>query len=402
MRTLYYQPAAGIAGDMHLAALVDLGVPLDHIERELSRLQLSGEYRIEATPAEKMGISGTKVIVHAKDAHDHRHYSTIRDVIDAAGLSRGATRRAQKIFRCIAEAEARIHDIDMDRVHFHEVGAIDSIVDIVGSAIALDYLATELSVTRIISNSVQVGGGTVECAHGTYPVPAPATQEILQGVPCLYGGVDNETTTPTGAAILKASVDLFQPTQPFTPERFGYGIGHKDFKVPNVLRAVLGDLAVESSTGTHLLLEANIDDMPAEAFSPLLDRLLAAGADDAWCAPIIMKKSRPATQLCVLCSSQLRDVLTDMMLNESTTIGLRMIPLDKRMLPRRQQTFTTSLGRVSAKIASLPDGRQRVKVEHDDVLRISQALGLDYLSVREVLHREVNAQSVSQPPSTGR
>ena len=372
---------------MHLAALLDLGVPLPAVESELAKLRLSGEYQLEAQPAVKMGISGTQLRVHAKDQHDHRHYSTIRSAIEDAGLTEGATRRALAMFELIAVAEARIHAIDVEKVHFHEVGAIDSIVDIVGAAIALDHLAVE----RIVSNPVEVGSGTVRCAHGEFPVPAPATQEILTGVPCLYGGVKGESTTPTGAAILKANVDEFAPTASFAPEQFGYGIGHKDFAVSNVLRVVLGQSGATTQAGTESMcrIEANIDDMTAEALAPLLDDLIAAGANDAWCTPIIMKKGRAATMLTALTSTANRDAIADKILNETTTIGVRLVPLQRRALPRESTLVETSLGAAAVKVVTQPDGRQRFKVEHDDVLRIARERGADYLATHRQLDFEV-------------
>ncbi len=392
MRTLFYQPTAGIAGDLHLAALLDLGVPLAHLESELARLNLSGQFRLEVTPSWKMGIGGTRVMVHQQDQHDHRHYSTIQRIINDAGYSPGVTARALTMFREIAEAESRIHRIDIEKVHFHEVGAIDAIVDIVGSAIALEWL----NVDHIVSAAVELGAGQVKCAHGLLPVPAPATQEIMFGVPCTYGGVQGEATTPTGAAILKANVREYMPKGRFTPEKVGYGIGHKDFAIPNVLRVALGDYQTAGGTAsdthvdTHFKLEANIDDMTPEAFEPLMQRLFAAGASDVYHTPIIMKKSRSATCLTVLADVAHRDALADLILNESTTIGLRILSFSKRILPREQLTISTSLGPVQVKQVIQPDGRQRHKIEHEDVIRLSTETGIDYRTLRVRLDREVD------------
>lgn len=392
MRTLFYQPTAGIAGDLHLAALLDLGVPLAHLESELARLNLTGQFRLQVTPSWKMGIGGTRVMVHQQDQHDHRHYSTIQRIINDAGYSQGVTARALTMFREIAEAESRIHRIDIEKVHFHEVGAIDAIVDIVGSAIALEWL----NVDHIVSAAVELGAGQVKCAHGLLPVPAPATQEIMFGVPCTYGGVQGEATTPTGAAILKANVREYMPKGRFTPEKVGYGIGHKDFAIPNVLRVVLGDYQAAGSTASdthfdiHFKLEANIDDMTPEAFEPLMQRLFAAGASDVYHTPIIMKKSRSATCLTVLADAAHRDALADLILNESTTIGLRILSFSKRILPREQLTISTSLGPVQIKQVVQPDGRLRHKIEHEDVIRLSTESGIDYRTLRARLDREVD------------
>ena len=292
------------------------------------------------------------------------------------------------MFRAIAEAESRIHRIDIEKVHFHEVGAIDAIVDIVGSAIALEWL----NVDHIVSAAVELGAGQVKCAHGLLPVPAPATQEIMFGVPCTYGGVQGEATTPTGAAILKANVREYIPKGRFTPEKVGYGIGHKDFVIPNVLRVVLGDYEAVGSTATdtHFKLEANIDDMTPEAFEPLMQRLFAAGASDVYHTPIVMKKSRSATCLTVLADTSHRDVLADLILNESTTIGLRIVSFSKRILPREQLTIATSFGPVQVKQVTQPDGRLRHKIEHEDVIRLSTETGIDYRTLRVRLDREVD------------
>ena len=398
MRTLFYQPTAGIAGGLHLAALLDLGVPLEHLESELAKMNLSGQFRLEVTPSWKMGIGGTRVMVHQQDQQDHRHYSTIQRIINDAGYSQGVTERALSMFREIAEAESRIHRIDIEKVHFHEVGAIDAIVDIVGSAIALEWLDVE----HIVSAAVELGAGQVKCAHGLLPVPAPATQEIMFGVPCTYGGVQGEATTPTGAAILKANVREYLPKGRFTPEKVGYGIGHKDFVIPNVLRVVLGDYEAVGTTSTetlftetyftetHFKLEANIDDMTPEAFEPLMQRLFAAGASDVYHTPIIMKKSRSATCLTVLADAAHRGVLADLILNESTTIGLRMLSFSKRILPREQLSIGTSFGTVQVKQVTQPDGRLRHKIEHDDVIRLSAESGIDYRTLRARLDREVD------------
>lgn len=387
MRTLFYQPAAGIAGDLHLAALIDLGVPLEHITAGLDRLGIKGQYSIEARPASKMGIGGTQVHVRYLDQTDHRHYSTIETMIRAAGYPPAISSRALAIFRLIAEAEAKIHRTTVEAVHFHEVGAIDALVDVVGGAIALDWLNVE----HLVSNAVEVGSGQVRCAHGLLPVPAPATQEILAGVPCTYGGVAGEATTPTGAAILKAGIVEYLPHGIFRPERVGYGVGHKDFAIPNVLRIALGDYQPRATPAedTHWKLEANIDDMTPEAFEPLLQRLFAAGASDVYHTPIVMKKSRAATCLTVLADSAHRRALGDLLLNESTTIGLREVPFSKRVLPREELHLTTSLGGVRVKQVVQPDGRRRHKVEHDDVLRLAAEHGIDYRSLREKLEREI-------------
>lgn len=389
MKTLYYQPGCGISGDMHLAAMIDLGVPEDHLLAELGKLNLDTEFTIDFEPGSKMGISGTLARVHAIDQQDHRHHETIVRMIRQADFSTGIEDRALKMFLLIAEAESKIHHVPVEKVHFHEVGAIDSIIDIVGAAICLEWLSIE----RVICQSVEVGSGYVDCAHGKFPVPAPATQEILSGVPCTYGTVSGESTTPTGAAILKATVDEFLPKGAFTPARVAYGIGHKDFEVPNVLRVVIGEMSDDPDKPEHVQehykIEANIDDMAAENFEPLIDDLINAGAGDVFFTPIIMKKSRPATCLSVLSDRAHVTVLADMILNRSSTIGLRIVPFSKRILPRQIKIMDTSYGQVRIKEVIQPDGRRRWKSEYEDVQSIAVSTGLDFRTVKQRIDFEI-------------
>ena len=383
---LFYQPHCGIAGDMHLAALVDLGVPVDYLQTELARLGLQDKFSLQINRAEKMGISGLHAHVHAEDEHDHRHHSTIQRIIREAGFAPGIEKRALDIFQLIASAEGKIHNVPEDKVHFHEVGAIDSIVDIVAGAICIDYLQPDL----VLCNPVEVGSGFVDCAHGRFPVPAPATQELLSAAPCTYAGVEGECTTPTGAAILAASVDEYAPKNSFQPSKIGYGIGYKDFQIPNVLRVALGEYNANTTRTSHIKLEANIDDMSPEAFEPLMNALFAAGADDVYVTPIVMKKSRSAQCISVLCSAAQADALSDVLLNQSTTIGLRQMPFDKRVLPRQMRSIETQFGSVRVKEVTQPNGELRWKLEHEDVLEIAarRADG-DYQSVRKVIEKEI-------------
>ena len=384
-RTLYYECFSGISGDMHLGAMIDLGVPLQHLRAELGKLELAGEFELVAEADTKMGIQGTKATVVLKpDApRPHRHLSTIRDIIRRTELSPNVQDRAVGTFTALAEAEAAVHGIDIEQVHFHEVGATDAIVDILGAAIGLDWLG----VTDIHAAPVEVGSGMVRCAHGLMPVPAPATARLLIGAPCTYGRVDGEATTPTGAAILKHAVSSFSWPRGFVAERIGYGLGQKDFAVPNVLRASLGtaaspDQARALEEESNILIECNIDDMSAEAFAPLMDALFSAGARDVFLTPIVMKKSRPGTKVSVLVDDACLDPVTERLFAASTTIGMRQHRVQKRMLPRQERVVATSLGDVRVKMAHLPDGRMRWKSEHDDIAALAEKTGNDYLTVK--------------------
>ena len=371
---------------MHLAALVDLGVPEDWLRSQLERLPVTAEFTLDLSPGSKMGISGTLARVTTSDAHDHRHHSTIVKMIRDAGFHPGVERRALAIFSAIAEAEGKIHDVPPEKVHFHEVGAVDSIVDIVAAALCIEHFQPDV----ILCNPVEVGSGFVDCAHGRFPVPAPATQELLAQAPCTYGGVSGEATTPTGAAILAASVNEYQPAGIFSPDKVGYGIGHKDFEIPNVLRVAIGEY--QSGSGgaeEHYKIEANIDDMAPEAFEPLMQALFEAGAVDAYVQPIIMKKGRPAHCVVALCDANARDAVADTLLNRSTTIGLRVLPFAKRMLPREELSVTTSLGDVRVKRVTQPDGNTRWKTEHDDIQRLAAEHDMDYQRAKSRIDADV-------------
>lgn len=396
--TLVYDCFSGISGDMHIGAMLDLGIDPDWLRAELARLPMADEFILEVRRDAKHGISGTRAHVKLTGSagHHHRHLPDIESIIRQAGYPERITNLALAIFRHVAVAEAKIHDKPIEAVHFHEVGATDSIVDIVAAALCFDRLGVE----HVYCKTLELGGGMVRCAHGLMPVPAPATAEILAGVPCRYDGIDQEATTPTGAAILKEVVQNFHAPSGFVAERVGYGVGHKDFEIPNVLRVMLGSGAADAGTGLELEINqeihCNIDDMPAEAFQPLMDRLLAAGARDVYLTPIIMKKARPATKVSVLCPPELTDALQQILFTHSTTIGVRVVDVSKRMLPRETRELTTSAGTVKVKIVTQTDGRRRWKIEHDDVVALTEASGSDYLRMKARLEAEVAAELDSE------
>ena len=341
-----------------------------------------------------MGLTGTRATVRLVEGIDrpHRHLSTIKGILQRAGYPPRVEELAVSMFTTIAVAEAKIHGTTVEAIHFHEVGATDSIVDVAGAAIGIDYLDIDVA----YCSPIEVGGGLVRCEHGLMPVPAPATAEILKHAPLRYGGVDGEATTPTGAAILSTVVDRFVAPQDLTASAIGYGIGQKDFAVPNAMRMTLGEardadpeLALE--TETNLEVECNIDDMTPEAFGPLTENLFAKGAKDVFLTPIVMKKSRPGTKLSLLVDESRLDAVLEALFAGSTTIGARLRQVTKRMLPREERTLATSLGDVGVKIVTLPSGSRRWKVEHDDIAAIAERLGSDYLTTKAALSREVDA-----------
>ena len=373
---------------MHLGALVDLGVPAEHLRAELGKLELADEFELVFEPAKKMGITGTQATVRLRDGIERpaRHLSTIKGVLDRAGFASAVTARAVAMFETIAVVEAEIHGTTVEKIHFHEVGATDSIVDIAGAAIGLEYLGID----QVCCGPVELGSGMVRCAHGLMPVPAPATAAIMQGVPCSYGRVDGEATTPTGAAILKCGVDRFEAPTGFKAEAIGYGVGHKDFKVPNVLRLSLGEVAGDVEAETNLEVQCNIDDMTPEAFGPLMDALFAKGARDVFLTPIVMKKARPGTRVSVLVDEQKLDAVLEALFTGSTTIGVRLHEVAKRMLPREERKLDTRLGPVRVKLVTLPSGARRWKSEYDDVAAIAAQRGMDYLSAKAAVDRDID------------
>lgn len=398
-RVLVYDCFSGISGDMHIGAMLDLGVDENYLRNQLARLGMASEFELIVTRSSKMGISGTQATVRLRSSpHHHRHLQDIRKIIDAAGYPDAVRERAFDIFMHIAVAEAKIHGTSIDEVHFHEVGATDSIADIVAAAVCLDAL----NIRRSYCSTLELGGGMVRCAHGMMPVPAPATAEILTGVPCRYGGVDSEATTPTGAAILKHAVTAFTSPEGFAIERIGYGLGQKDFAIPNVLRVMLGDIRTTATTEFYLReknlqIDCNIDDMTPEAYQPLLDALFSAGAKDAFLTPIIMKKSRPGITLSILADPQYEQALLDTVFSHSTSIGVRIHEVDKHMLPREEVTLDTSLGPVSVKRVELRDGRRRWKLEHDQLMSLAELHSIAYPILRKRLQREIETLLGERP-----
>ncbi len=387
-KDLLYECFSGMAGDMHLAGMLELGVPFNHLVTELTKLGLDDEFRIEVEPRKKMGIAGTHVEVSLTNTTTAaRGLPQIKDLISKSKLSPNTKARATSMFKLLADAEAKVHAIPVEKVHFHEVGAVDAIVDIVGAAICLEYLAPN----RVYCSNVELGSGMVKCAHGLMPVPAPATALLLEGLPTTRGHVDGEATTPTGATILAHAVDHWSNPGTFKVSKTAYGVGTKDFRRPNVVRMSLGEVERGVETESNVCIECNIDDMTPEAYEPLSERLFSLGAKDVYHTPIVMKKSRPGTKLSVLTSTDLKDEIISCILEHSTTIGVREWPVSKSMLPRTFETVATSLGEVRVKVVTLPDGSRRWKVEHDDVSAIAKRVSRSYLIVRGEIDREVDA-----------
>ncbi len=405
MDLLYYDCFAGISGDMNLAAMIDLGVPETHLNNELKKLNLDG-YDILVKKDLKMGISGTQV--HVEDinhkhrhsqghthghghghSHEHRGYKKIKEIIFGSSLAEEIKATSIKIFEKVAVAEAKIHNKTVDDVHFHEVGAIDSIVDIVGAAICFHYLNPR----KVICSTIELGGGFVNCAHGKFPVPAPATAEILKGLPVKIGTVKVEATTPTGAAILATLVDEFTDTPKLKIIKTSYGLGHRDMEIPNVLRVHNAEDDEINDKQKALMLECNLDDMSPEHFGYLIDRLLELGAHDVFLTPIIMKKTRPATKLSVLCT--LSDALKfkEIIFSETTTLGIRSYEVQKEMLERKIETIQTKYGPIEIKVSGTNINELKAKPEFEQCKQAAVKYNVPLRLVVEEVLKEYNSKS---------
>jgi uncharacterized protein (TIGR00299 family) protein len=389
-RILYYDCFAGISGDMNLGALVDLGVDPGFLEKELGKLNIDG-FRLEVGPDMRKGISGTKVtvVIENQENEKHRHLRHIEELINESTLSDAIKEKSLAIFNLVAVAEAKVHNISKEKVHFHEVGALDSIADIVGAAICQEYL----EVDEIHSSPVQLGGGFVQCAHGKMPVPAPATAEIVQAIPVKSGLVDYEATTPTGAAILAATVDCFTSEMELTITKTGYGIGQKDGEIPNVLRVYLaetqdgdpGDVRVEEA----VMLECNIDDMNPEWFTHVQSLLFDAGAADVFMTPIVMKKSRPAHMLSVLCDPDASSRLKEIILTETSTIGLREYAVSKNILRREIRVLNTRFGDVNVKCSYYKGVVVNEKPEFEQCRQLAVEHGVTLEEVQKEVYKKL-------------
>jgi uncharacterized protein (TIGR00299 family) protein len=431
-RILYFDCFSGISGDMLLGALIDAGLPLDELKRALGTLAVSG-YDIRTERVLRAGVSATRFVVHehgtgerdrdvgehhhphehdaaprhhqhhdhgvhphhvpgaSHDAasaeragsgghhHDHRSLPEIFALIDRSALSASGRHRAKELFRRLAEAEATIHQMTIDRVHLHEVGALDSIIDIVGAVFGLEWFGAE----RIVCSPLNVGGGMVRSAHGLFPVPAPATVTLLGEAPVYGGTVQHELVTPTGALIVSAYAASYGPIPPMSIERVGYGAGERDFPpTPNVLRILVGRAADRPNVDRVTILECEIDDMNPQIFGTLMDRLYAAGALEVFYAPVQMKKNRPGTLMTVVAAPELRSTLADVVFQETTTIGLRHYEADRECLQRELVRVETPVGDVRFKLAWRYGRLVNAAPEFEDCARLAAANNLSVKAVQ--------------------
>ena len=361
MRTLYLDCPMGLAGDMTLAALLDAGANEAAVRTAIDSLPLDG-VGLAIERATKNGFRAVSVRVDHPPQHAHRGLSDCLAIVDAGTMSDAARQIAHRLFRAIAIAEAKVHGCDVETVHFHEVGAIDSIVDIVGVAVAFDSLAID----RVVCGRVPVGRGCVKIAHGVCPLPAPATAELLVGVPLADSPVEAELTTPTGAAIVRVLADRFDALPAMTIDRIGYGAGSRTFPHhPNLLRAFVGTLIEQPQTDLVCLLETNLDDVTGEVVGHVRGRLLEAGALDVFAIPLAMKKDRPGTCLSVLARPSDRDAMETILFDETGTLGIRHSLLTRRVRSRQPASVQTPYGAIAGKLAKRSDGRAEFTPEFE-------------------------------------
>jgi pyridinium-3,5-bisthiocarboxylic acid mononucleotide nickel chelatase len=371
MKVAYFDCFSGISGDMTLGALVDAGCPLEVLRDKLQGLEVAG-WELSAEKVWKNGMAATQVRVKTEDTETHRSLATILAILEKSELSATGKDRASAIFTKLGEAEAAVHDVPLEKIHFHEVGAVDAIVDIAGACIGFEELGFE----KFASSALNVGGGTAKMAHGVLPVPAPATARLLMGKPTYSNGVQKELVTPTGAAILATLCDSFGPQPSMTVSAIGYGAGTMDLEhQPNVLRIMAGELAqreLDGHGGTIRVLEANLDDMNPQIFGYLLEKALGAGALDVFATPVQMKKSRPGTLVTILCKPEDEGKFQQMLFAETTTLGVRSHLVERKALPREYVTVTTRYGDVRMKISRTFDRFEHAAPEFDDCRKLAE------------------------------
>jgi pyridinium-3,5-bisthiocarboxylic acid mononucleotide nickel chelatase len=385
MKTAYLDCFSGISGDMFVGALLDAGLELRALQEALDGLRLTG-VRVEARPEGRNGIHGTRFLVTVEeDVQPERHFGDIQHILEQGRLADRVLERSLAVFQALAEAEGRIHNRPVDQVHFHEVGAADSIVDIVGAVFGVEALGIE----RLVCSPLPLGSGFVKSRHGTIPVPAPATLTVLEGVPVKDAGVEAEMVTPTGAALARVLSDAFGPMPPLKVEGVGYGVGSRDLPDrPNLLRLVLGQEAGAVHTDTVGLLEANLDDCPPEWTGFLVERLFEVGALDVWLVPVHMKKNRPGVLVQALARPEDRDRLGDVILRESTTLGVRFQVMERRILEREVAEVDSPWGPLRVKRVRGVDGAWRQVPEYEACRRVAKEHGVALREVYEWVQRK--------------
>lgn len=387
MKIAYFDAFSGISGDMTIGAFIDAGVDFDIFKKEVQKLNLSN-FELGIKKIIRHGISATKfdVIIEKKEHEKHRHLSEIFEIIDSSKLSKFVKETSKRIFTTLAQAEGKIHNIPIENVHFHEVGAIDSIIDIVGTAICIEIL----DIQKVFASKIPLGsGGFVQTQHGNMPIPSPATVEILKNFPIVLTDLPFELTTPTGSSIIATLAEYGLEKEVINVHAVGYGAGHFELPDrPNLLRVIIGE--VDSKYEEKLLLvETNIDDMNPEIYPYVIDKLLSSGANDAFLVPIIMKKGRPGILLSTLVQSSKLDDILKIIFTQTTTLGVRIMEVQRRKLPREQKEIETPFGKVRYKLVSL-DNAKRFVPEFEECKRIAEEKNLPLIQVYKILESFVN------------
>ena len=370
-RIIYFDCFSGISGDMILGALVNIGVDLKKIQKGLRTLNLKG-CKVNSRQVKRNGFIGTKINVvlnqTSQKSHHARSFNDIKSLIEKSDLPKIVKSNSIAIFRRIGKVEAKVHGTTINRIHFHEVGAIDSIIDIVGGSLAMDLLDADL----IVSSPINTGEGIVKCDHGILPVPAPATLELLKGIPCYSSGVEKELTTPTGAAFIGYFAEKFGSLPIMNMLSTGYGAGTHEIKnIPNLLRVVLGKSEEGPRHQSMKVIETNIDDMNPEFYDYVIDQLFKVGAVDVFFAPINMKKNRPGILLSVITSTEYFDSVVQVLLEETSTLGVRHYDVDRVVLARKQKIIMTPFGKVRVKIGGLDESTRTISPEYEDCRKIA-------------------------------
>jgi len=395
MKLAYFDCFSGISGDMTLGALLDAGCDIEQLRSELRGLQVPG-WELSAEKVWKNGMAATYARVKTEDQQTHRSLSAILEILKKSKLAAPVRERAAAIFQKLGDAEARVHDVPVEKIHFHEVGAVDAIVDIAGACIGFHALGVE----KFACSPLNVGGGTAKMAHGVLPVPAPATANLLQGKPTYSNGVQRELVTPTGAAIVATLCDSFGPPQPsMNVSAIGYGAGTADLEgQPNVLRIMIGDAAEKVVPGYDqeiTVVEANLDDMNPQIYGYFQEKALAAGALDVFTTPVQMKKNRPGTLLTVLCQPGDVQTLMSLIFAETTTFGVRTYAAQRRVLPRESVSVKTKFGEVRVKLSRVNGRILHVAPEYDDCRKLAEEKNVPLQRVINEALRSYEQQSAN-------
>jgi hypothetical protein len=379
MKILYFDCFAGASGDMILGALLALGFEAEKLIEQLKLLNIA-DFEIATKPVNRAGISSIQAVIKVPPEHAHRHLRTIEKIINESQLTESVKKRAVAVFTRLAEAEAKIHGIDVQKVHFHEVGAMDAIIDVVGACVGFDMLGIE----RFVCSKIHVGSGFVNMAHGKFPVPPPAVAELLKNAPVYSADISGELITPTAAAIISTVCDKFGPMPSMKIEKIGYGAGTREYKdFPNVLRLMLGETENKSINLENLiLLETNLDDESPQVLAFVQEKAMILGALDCWLTPIQMKKSRPAVKISILCGLGEKEKLLNLLFTETTTLGIRESEIKRHALPREMVKVQTRFGEIDVKIARFGD-QTKVAPEYEQCREAAEKHGETLQNIRE-------------------